>query len=234
MHSRIHVIGVAFAWISVTGVGACGTDVVSSSTPQQDGSGQCSPGDTRPCTGPGACKGGQACGPDARWGVCDCGTNGGGTSGGSAGMQTGSGGSSSGGRFGANGGRDASVDGASTAADSGGAGAQIGSGGRAGAPSESGVGGGDASACGQKWPQVSDACWACLCDTCPTQTTACVNCGSWLQCGNQHKCWDTNEATQANCLRIYCPPPTFIDLTSCLWQHGGDGGPDACQRICFP
>ncbi|HEY2409710.1 MAG TPA: hypothetical protein VGI10_27080 [Polyangiaceae bacterium] len=34
----------------------------------------CAPGDTRACVGPAACVGGQRCGSDGMWGVCDCGT----------------------------------------------------------------------------------------------------------------------------------------------------------------
>ena len=35
--------------------------------------GTCNPGDTRPCTGPAACRGGQSCRADAQWSACDCG-----------------------------------------------------------------------------------------------------------------------------------------------------------------
>lgn len=48
---------------SPSSAGASGTNSV----------GQCSPGDTRPCVGPGACSGGQACGGDQKWAACDCG-----------------------------------------------------------------------------------------------------------------------------------------------------------------
>jgi hypothetical protein len=37
----------------------------------------CTQGDTRTCTGPGACAGGQICGSDEMWGSCDCGGSGG-------------------------------------------------------------------------------------------------------------------------------------------------------------
>lgn len=57
--------------------------------------GQCHFADTRLCVGPAACKGGQTCGADQRWGACDCG-NGGSTAGGggSGGSSGGAGGSS--------------------------------------------------------------------------------------------------------------------------------------------
>jgi hypothetical protein len=42
----------------------------------------CTPGDTRGCTGPGACAGGQQCEDDGAWGACDCGGAGGATGGG--------------------------------------------------------------------------------------------------------------------------------------------------------
>jgi len=38
---------------------------------------ECQSGETRACVGPAACKGGQACGKDQRWDVCDCGGHGG-------------------------------------------------------------------------------------------------------------------------------------------------------------
>src|ERR1041385_2431857 len=46
---------------------ACG----STETPPAQG-GSCSPGDTRECVGVGACRGGQRCGDDGRWGDCAC------------------------------------------------------------------------------------------------------------------------------------------------------------------
>ena len=33
----------------------------------------CEPGITRECIGPGACRGGQQCGDEGRWGICECG-----------------------------------------------------------------------------------------------------------------------------------------------------------------
>lgn len=47
-------------------------------------SGACNAGDTRQCVGPAACRGGQTCGGDGRWGVCDCGQATGGQGGGGA------------------------------------------------------------------------------------------------------------------------------------------------------
>jgi hypothetical protein len=34
--------------------------------------GKCEPGQTRECTGPGACRGGQQCSDKGRWGTCEC------------------------------------------------------------------------------------------------------------------------------------------------------------------
>lgn len=54
----------------------------------------CSPGDTRTCVGPGACKGGQTCGNDGSWAACDCGGGGSaGSGGGGTGGASGTGGS---------------------------------------------------------------------------------------------------------------------------------------------
>jgi len=68
----------------------------------------CTPGETRTCFGPGACRGGQACGADSQWGSCDCGAAGaGGGSPGGAGSGdggSGAGGIASGGVGGASGG----------------------------------------------------------------------------------------------------------------------------------
>ena len=38
--------------------------------------GDCAPGNTRACVGPGQCAGGQLCGADGRWAACDCGSSG--------------------------------------------------------------------------------------------------------------------------------------------------------------
>lgn len=59
------------------------------STGGTGGATTCSAGETRACTGPGACQGGQSCLPSGTWSECDCGSTGG--SGGSGGI-SGSGG----------------------------------------------------------------------------------------------------------------------------------------------
>jgi hypothetical protein len=53
----------AFATIAVCSFGQCSSN------------GNCTPGDTRVCTGPAACAGGQTCGQGGQWGACDCGGN---------------------------------------------------------------------------------------------------------------------------------------------------------------
>jgi hypothetical protein len=58
-----------------------------------DGDGSCRQGDTRQCTGPGSCTGGQVCDAEGEWSACDCG---GGSSGASTGG-SGGGGMSTGG-----------------------------------------------------------------------------------------------------------------------------------------
>lgn len=50
------------------------TTVSGSRRPDDSGAGECNPGDTRKCIGPGACSGGQKCGLDSHWKDCDCGT----------------------------------------------------------------------------------------------------------------------------------------------------------------
>ena len=42
-------------------------------TSGSEGLSRCTEGDTRTCVGPGACKGGQACGAEGKWTPCDCG-----------------------------------------------------------------------------------------------------------------------------------------------------------------
>ena len=70
------------------GVGACGSDDGPTGSPAQ-----CAAGDTRVCTGPGACAGGQVCSADGTWSACDCGGGTGGV-GGTAGADAGVGGAS--------------------------------------------------------------------------------------------------------------------------------------------
>jgi hypothetical protein len=57
----IAAVGIAF--IAVCAFGQCSSN------------GNCTPGDTRVCTGPAACSGGQSCGSDGQWSTCDCGGN---------------------------------------------------------------------------------------------------------------------------------------------------------------
>ncbi len=53
--------------VSSAGAGA------TSSSAGMTSAGQCSPGDTRTCVGPGSCRGGQACSSSSEWSDCDCG-----------------------------------------------------------------------------------------------------------------------------------------------------------------
>jgi len=64
-------MGIAFSAIS------CGSKTSEQPAPTSGGTAgaaaDCMLGDTRTCVGPSACRGGQACGANARWGACDCG-----------------------------------------------------------------------------------------------------------------------------------------------------------------
>lgn len=87
----------------------------SSGAPTNQGS--CSIGDTRTCVGPGACTGGQVCGEDGRWAMCDCGDASGGPSNGGASGAAGSDNAGAGGESeqGASGAGGTGDDGAATA-----------------------------------------------------------------------------------------------------------------------
>ena len=110
---------VASLGTSLTLAGGCGGDSegggnAGSST---GGAGMCTAGDTRACVGPGACQGGQLCGPDGSWGSCDCGAGGTGGAGGGTG---GSGGASgAGGGTGGSGGASGAGGGSGGASDAG-------------------------------------------------------------------------------------------------------------------
>jgi hypothetical protein len=76
------------AGVSTAGSGgAAGSGVSGMNTGGVAGSSSavCTQGDTRTCTGPGACSGGQLCGSDGNWGGCDCGAGGEGAGGANAG-----------------------------------------------------------------------------------------------------------------------------------------------------
>lgn len=63
---------------------ACGSDGGSGGGGGAGGKfdgGVCNSGDTRPCTGPGACQGGQSCDASGTWSACDCASGTGGSSG---------------------------------------------------------------------------------------------------------------------------------------------------------
>ncbi|HEY4159990.1 MAG TPA: hypothetical protein VGM29_17885 [Polyangiaceae bacterium] len=78
MKTSLKVLGsVALAGF-VFAVG-CGSSTTSLPVGAGGGGGEaavCVPGDTRACVGPAACVGGERCGSDGMWGVCDCGTGG--------------------------------------------------------------------------------------------------------------------------------------------------------------
>jgi hypothetical protein len=87
-------LGMKLAWgvISTLAFVACGS---SDSEPFGNSNAVCAAGETRVCTGPGACAGGQQC-TSGQWSVCECGSTGG-SGGGSTGGSAGSGSSGSGG-----------------------------------------------------------------------------------------------------------------------------------------
>lgn len=97
----------------------------------------CNANDTRMCVGPGACAGGQVCGPDGNWNACDCGGGtGGATIDGSAaasGVGASAGNGGVGGASGGGGVSGAPLDGGASDGASG-------SGGGAGAPADGGGG----------------------------------------------------------------------------------------------
>jgi hypothetical protein len=122
----------AFAFIVVSTWAAAGCGSKTESVPASSAgaagasSALCLAGDTRTCVGPGACDGGQACGPDGEWSACDCGTPaaGGGTGSSGAGA-AGNGGASAqsqGGSGGTVGGSSSGASGTAGAAGSAGAG----------------------------------------------------------------------------------------------------------------
>src|SRR5688572_1108708 len=90
----MHVGFASWAVLLVTCL-ACSNRTSHERTTDSDaGTGSCSPSETRPCVGPGACNGGQICSADgSRWSACDCGLGAGGAVG--AGGGNASGGSSS-------------------------------------------------------------------------------------------------------------------------------------------
>lgn len=95
-------VGATMLQVSVLGCGSDDSSGGSGNTggAQTGGSGggtNCNPGDTRSCTGPGACQGGQTCEQSGTWGSCDCGSGGTGGSGGAAGSTSGGAGGVSGG-----------------------------------------------------------------------------------------------------------------------------------------
>ncbi|HVU00462.1 MAG TPA: vWA domain-containing protein [Polyangiaceae bacterium] len=112
---------------------ACGSDSTSAVV-AKDGGGQagspgvCSPGDTRACVGAAACAGGQRCGNDSTWGLCDCGSGSGGGgglsgSGGASGGVPGAGGAGGGaGGFGGEGGLSGTPDSGTDSGESNGSG----------------------------------------------------------------------------------------------------------------
>lgn len=110
-------IAVGIAGIAALIANACGSD---SSSGEEKG---CEPQSTRECVGPAACKGGQVCGADGKWGACDCGGGTGGSgSGGTGGTGPGGGGSGGTGGSSASGGTSATGGtGASTSGGTGGA-----------------------------------------------------------------------------------------------------------------
>lgn len=127
------------------------------------GQSTCSTGDTRPCTGPGACSGGQVCGKDGSWGTCDCGggTGGGTGSGGIGGAGGASGSSGAGGTAGEPG--DAGIGGMDGSATGGSAGSFGGAAGAAGASSDDPCppGGVDFDCSGQCSPLASECMQVC-------------------------------------------------------------------------
>lgn len=63
---RFRTIAGLVLLVALSAAGACSSS--------SGGATVCTPGETRPCTGSGACVGGQACVADgSAWGACDCG-----------------------------------------------------------------------------------------------------------------------------------------------------------------
>jgi hypothetical protein len=118
------------AWASLVLLVGCGGN--------GGGSGKCIPGDSKSCTGPGACVGYQVCRADGTFDPCNCGGGTAGTGGGGTGGVEGTGGSAGGvggtdGVAGTGGGGTGGA--AGTGGGAGGAGGIAGSGGDGGSPS---------------------------------------------------------------------------------------------------
>jgi hypothetical protein len=73
-HAWRGALGIAGVGIATLASG-CSKDDPSSELGTQDDAptSGCTQGDTRECVGPGACKGGQLCDTDGKWGGCECG-----------------------------------------------------------------------------------------------------------------------------------------------------------------
>lgn len=90
------------AWGAIGLASGCSGDTEGGNAAGGGAPGACTPGETRVCTGPNGCQGGQICHPIGAWPACDCG---GGMGGGGAGGSGGGGGAGgSGGGAGSSGG----------------------------------------------------------------------------------------------------------------------------------
>lgn len=218
----------AIAGMAALIANACGSD---SASGESDG---CEPQSTRECVGPAACKGGQACGADRKWSVCDCGTGSGGTgNGGTSGVGGGTGGAGSGGTSGVGGGSGGT--GGSSASGGGGTsgdggtsgGGTSGGGGTSDGGSTGGSGGiadaGDASA-DQNAADATDSGLGPNDDPCPTEPIN-VNCST--SCGSAGACkcahYGGNGIDQNLASHYVARTPSNPD-GGCGWSCPADAG----------
>lgn len=95
------------------------------------------------------------------------------------------------------------------------------------------------AACGERWPNVTDGCWSCLCDTCPTETENCTRaCWEVVQCGAASSCFTGDFASETVCLVEHCGDslgaamPEVATWDRCLIEAGAGGTRRACDVEC--
>lgn len=76
-------------------------------------------------------------------------------------------------------------------------------------------------ACGARWPDASDACWACLCGTCPAETKECgPACGAVTQCAYDNGCLgDHGVIEETLCLVSRCQQELQAAPTVGTWDQ---------------
>lgn len=92
--------------------------------------------------------------------------------------------------------------------------------------------------CGERWPDVSDECWSCLCTTCPEETGVCgAACGAVTQCAYDQGCLgDHGVLEETLCLFTNCQAeldaaPTVGTWDQCLLQ-GQTFPRRSCDEAC--